>query len=62
MYGTPFYTSPEAIKGKYTDKCDVWSIGVIAFQLLTGSLPFDGSSSKEVLEKIQKISPNFTSQ
>jgi serine/threonine-protein kinase ULK2 len=39
--GTPFYTAPEMIKGRpYDFKVDIWSLGVIAFFLLTGQYPF----------------------
>lgn len=41
--GTPYYMAPELFKKqKYNSKVDIWSIGVIAFQLMTGDLPFIG--------------------
>lgn len=38
----PLFASPEMFKGNYTEKTDVWSIGVLTFLLLTGKFPFDG--------------------
>jgi serine/threonine protein kinase len=35
------YTAPEVIAGGYTSKCDLWSLGVIAFILIFGYMPFD---------------------
>jgi calcium-dependent protein kinase len=49
--GPPFYTSPEVIEGKYNHKCDIWSVGVIAYTMLCGSPPYDGNEY-EVLYKI----------
>jgi serine/threonine protein kinase len=47
--GTPHYMSPEQARGKKTDaRSDIYSIGVIAFELLTGNLLFDGDSPLEV--------------
>jgi calcium-dependent protein kinase len=52
MVGTPSYIAPEVLKGSYSFKCDIWSSGVIMYVMLCGSLPFTGSSTNEVLEKI----------
>jgi serine/threonine-protein kinase len=38
--GTPIYMSPEAFDGKRSVQTDIWSVGVIFYQLLTGRLPF----------------------
>ena len=46
--GTPLYMSPESIKGKYDYRCDLWSIGVLSFFLLSGKLPFKASSQEEL--------------
>ena len=38
--GTPFYMAPEVVMGEYAKEVDLWSLGVITYQLLTGKLPF----------------------
>lgn len=43
--GTPFYMSPEQVRGEQLDpRSDLWAMGVILYQLLTGSLPFSGEN------------------
>lgn len=41
--GTADYIAPEVIEGKYTSKCDLWSLGVIVYMMLCGEPPFFGS-------------------
>jgi calcium-dependent protein kinase len=52
--GTPYYIAPEVLNKNYGSKCDVWSIGVIAFIILSGFPPFNGWKNDEILRKIQK--------
>eukprot|EP00798_Chlamydomonas_sp_ICE-L_P003929 gene3929-14005_t len=38
--GTPAYMAPELIAQKYDEKCDIWSVGMVTYQLLTGRFPY----------------------
>mmetsp|Transcript_66208 Transcript_66208/g.183313 ORF Transcript_66208/g.183313 Transcript_66208/m.183313 type:complete len:806 (-) Transcript_66208:63-2480(-) len=42
--GTPSYMSPEMFKGSFTAKCDVWSLGVMVYQMMSGELPYRGEN------------------
>lgn len=42
--GTPVYLAPEVIEGTYNEKCDVWSLGVLLFNMLVGYPPFYGKN------------------
>ena len=51
ILGTANYLAPEVIVNKkYTVQSDIYSLGIIFYELLTGELPFEGSNTKEVLE------------
>lgn len=60
MHGTVYYVSPEVMDGCYQEKCDIWSIGVIVYMLLSGSPPFNGSYDHEILIKIKRGAYNFS--
>ena len=50
--GTLVYCSPEVLKNKYDQKCDIWSCGVIMYLLLCGKFPFSGKTEEEITKKI----------
>lgn len=50
--GTPVYMSPEAWKGEYGKKSDIYSIGVILYEMLSGYLPYEAESFEELRQKI----------
>jgi calcium-dependent protein kinase len=52
--GTPYYLAPEVFKGPYTKACDVWSLGVFMYFIITGKHPFKGSNLESIYEKSSK--------
>jgi tRNA A-37 threonylcarbamoyl transferase component Bud32/DNA-binding response OmpR family regulator len=56
--GSPYYMAPEQIEGLPPDgRCDLYALGVLFYELLTGQLPYAGSSVAEVLEQHRKARP-----
>ena len=54
--GTPFYMSPEQISGKKVDgRSDIFSLGVMQYQLLTGRTPFAGDSLAALMHQIMNV-------
>ena len=51
--GSPYYMAPEVIQGLYDNKCDVWSCGILMYNMLTGSYPFKGDSVKDLFWNIK---------
>ena len=50
----PYYVAPEVLKGWYSKRSDIWSLGVVLYQLMTGKLPFSGTTQGEVTRAIKK--------
>lgn len=51
--GTPYYISPEVLKGSYDMGCDIWSSGVILYILLSGVPPFYGNTDQDILNMVK---------
>eukprot|EP00877_Chromochloris_zofingiensis_P003189 jgi/Chrzof1/12871/Cz07g10120.t1 len=52
--GTPAYMAPELVMQCYDEKADVWSVGMLAYQLLTGRFPFWDDVRNETLSDVWK--------
>ena len=63
MLGSPIYMAPEILKGQsYTTKADIWSLGVILYEMLYGVCPFQSSSIAMLVNKISATEIDFPSK
>ena len=55
MVGTPYYLSPEIIQGKpYDNKSDIWSLGVLLYEMMTFKMPFEANTLPMLSMKIMR--------
>mmetsp|Transcript_44670 Transcript_44670/g.130028 ORF Transcript_44670/g.130028 Transcript_44670/m.130028 type:complete len:584 (-) Transcript_44670:303-2054(-) len=59
MVGAPYYMAPEVLAQSYNERADIWSMGVIAYALLCGQVPFQAKSPQGVFRKVKKGKPSF---
>lgn len=60
MIGSPIYMAPEVIRGQaYTSKADIWSLGVILYEMLYGVCPFESNSIAGLIMSLQNNHLNF---
>lgn len=57
--GTPYYMAPEVYQRIFTEKCDVWSCGVIIYLLITGVKPFVAESKADLRKEVLYGEPNY---
>ena len=55
MLGSPIYMAPEVLKGEsYTSKADMWSLGVVVFEMLFGFCPFESNSIAKLISVLRE--------
>lgn len=57
--GSVYYVAPEVLNGSYDARVDIWSLGVIAYMLMSGLPPFNGTHQPEILSAILRGSVSF---
>jgi calcium-dependent protein kinase len=57
--GTIYTMAPQVLQGVYTYKADLWSVGVIAYMLLSSTKPFWGRSRKQIIDQIMRCKLDF---
>jgi eukaryotic-like serine/threonine-protein kinase len=58
LVGTPSYMSPEQLRGESVDaRTDIWSFGVMLYEMLSGKRPFEGKSTSELISSILRDEP-----
>ena len=53
MLGSPIYMAPEVLRGQiYTIKADIWSLGIVFYQMLFGKCPYQSSSIAHLIKQL----------
>jgi serine/threonine protein kinase len=58
--GTVYYMAPEVARGHYGHEVDVYSLGVVLYEMITGRVPFEGESAAEILMKHLTQKPDLS--
>lgn len=62
MLGSPLYMAPEVLKGEvYTMKADIWSLGVVLYEMLTGECPYKSGSIAKLIQVLDSTDANIPS-
>lgn len=53
-FGSAYYVAPEVLSNNYNEKCDIWSLGIIMYILLTGRPPYSGKDTETILKQVKE--------
>lgn len=62
LVGTAYYMAPEIFTASYDERCDIWSLGIILYMLVTGEPPVNGITYEEILKNIKDGKLNLHSK
>ena len=63
MLGSPIYMAPEVIRGQvYSNKADIWSLGVVLYEMIFGHCPFMSNSIAKLIEVLNTQKLSFPSE
>ena len=58
--GTVYYMAPEVARGRYGREVDVYALGIMLYEMITGTVPFDGQTTAEILMKHLTADPDVS--
>lgn len=60
LVGTPLYMAPQIlIKSNYSNKCDIWSLGMLYYEMLYGATPWTATSIEELVHNLTTLTLQF---
>lgn len=62
ILGTSYYIAPEVLNKDYDEKCDIWSLGVLLYILVSACPPFDGQDDNAILKNVSKLTYSLDSK
>jgi|SanBayMetagenome_1026888.scaffolds.fasta_scaffold02439_2 serine/threonine protein kinase len=60
LFGTPLYLPPESYEGKISPAWDVWALGIVIVEALTGKLPFNGETLQQLQKQVCEQEPDLS--